>query len=295
MPRAALLSIHARVEGTKSSTWEDPSLVQLWGPRYNVFVVAARDLAIFSLGTYPDDIKGQRRAQDLAARLGALLGDLRMSYREAGHALGVHPNSLRYASPTGTILIRWVGAGPPTIWTVAPPDIDRRDARLELARRYMHSYGPTTPEAFAGWSGIGLRHAAAAFDALRGLLTPVQTPLGNAWILARDEPVLSAALGAAAPARFLPSGDAYLLLQGADRELLVPDADRRRALWTPRVWPGGLLLDGEIAGTWRRADAVLTVQTWRRLSRTERDAVEAEAQSLPLAGLEGRIVVRWDG
>jgi hypothetical protein len=55
------------------------------------------------------------------------------------------------------------------------------------------------------------------------------------------------------------------------------------------------LWDGEIVGTWRRADAVMTVQTWRRLSRTERDAVEAEAQSLPLAGIEGRIVVRWAG
>jgi hypothetical protein len=295
MPRAALLSIHARVEGTQSSTWEDPSLVQLWGPRYNVFVVAARDLYVFSLGTYPDDIKGQRRALDIAARLGALVGDSRMTYREAGRALGVPPNRLKFASTTGTVLVRWEGAGPPTIWTGPPPDIDRHDARLELARRYLHIYGPTTPEAFAHWSGIGLRPAVAAFDALRGLLTPVQTPVGDAWILTRDEPVLSAASGAVAPARLLPSGDSYLLLQGADRELLVPDAGRRRALWTPRVWPGGLLLDGEIAGTWRRADAVLTVQTWRRLSRTERDVVEAEAHSLPLAGIEGRIVVRWDG
>ena len=46
MPRAALLSIHARVEGTKPSTWEDPSLVQVWGPRYHVYVVAARDLPV---------------------------------------------------------------------------------------------------------------------------------------------------------------------------------------------------------------------------------------------------------
>jgi hypothetical protein len=49
MPRAALLSIHARVAGTQPSTWEDPSLVQLWGPRFNVFAVAAGDLAVFSL------------------------------------------------------------------------------------------------------------------------------------------------------------------------------------------------------------------------------------------------------
>ena len=31
MPRAALLSLHARVDGVEPSTWEDPSLVQLWG------------------------------------------------------------------------------------------------------------------------------------------------------------------------------------------------------------------------------------------------------------------------
>jgi Winged helix DNA-binding domain len=295
MPRAALLSIHARVEGTEPSTWQDPSLVQLWGPRFNVFVVAARDLAIFSLGTMPDDAKGQQRAKDLAARLSAVLNGARMTYREAGRALGVHHNSLRYAAATGTVLIRWEGARLPTVWTVPPPEADPRDARLELARRYLHIYGPSTPEAFGRWAGIGRRHSAAAFEALRSTLTPVRTPVGDAWILTRDEATLRATPGPVAPARLLPSGDAYLLLQGTDRDFLVPDADRRRALWTPRVWPGGLLVGGEIAGTWRRADAVMTVQPWRRLSRAERDAVMAEAGSLPLPGIEGRrIVVRWD-
>lgn len=296
MPRAALLSIHARVEGTHSSTWEHSSLVQLWGPRFNVFVVAARDLAVFSLGTLPDDVKGRRRAEDLAARLYSFLGGARMSYWEAGRAIGVHPNSLRYAAATGTVLIRWEGARRPTVWTVPPPAVDPRDARLELARRYLHIYGPTTPEAFARWAGIRPRHGVAAFQALGRSLTPVGTPVGDAWILSRDEPTLRAAPGPVAPARLLPSGDAYLLLllQGADRELLVPDADRRRALWTPRVWPGGLLVDGEIVGTWRRADAAMTIQPWRPLSRGERDAVAAEAASLPLPGIQGRIVVRWD-
>ena len=69
MPRAALLSIHARVEGTEPSTWEDPSLVQLWGPRYSAYVVAARDLAVFSLGRLPDDAAARRKAEDIAARL----------------------------------------------------------------------------------------------------------------------------------------------------------------------------------------------------------------------------------
>jgi len=294
MPRAALLSIHARVEGTQPSSWEDPSLVQLWGPRYHAYVIAARDLAIFSLGRLPEDAGARQIAENLAARLHALLGGARMNYDEAGTALGEHPNRLRYAAPTGTVMIRWDGARVPTVWTVPPVEIDPRDARLELARRYLHIFGPTTPEAFAEWAGISPRRGRAAFETLRRSLTPVRTPVGDAWILTRDEPTFRAAPWSAAPARLLPSGDSYFLLKGADRELLVPDADRRRALWTPRVWPGGVLVESEIVGTWRRADTRVTVQPWRRLSPAARDAVEAEAESLPLPGVRGRIVVRWE-
>ena len=297
MPRAALLSIHARVAETGPSAWEDPSLVQLWGPRFNVFLVPAGDLAVFSLGTLPDHARGRQRARDLAAALHTLLDGSRMGYAEAGRALGLHnPNLLRYAAATGTVAIRWEGARESTIWTVPPPEMSPRDARLELARRYLHIYGPATSQAFGEWAGIGPRPGSAAFEALGTSLTPVQPPVGGAWILTRDEAAARAALAAAAAAlaRLLPSGDPYFLLQGSDRDLLVPDAGQRQALWTPRVWPGALLLAGEIAGTWRRADAVLTVQPWRKLSPAERDAVAAEAAALPLPGTRGSIVVRWD-
>ena len=124
----------------------------------------------------------------------------------------------------------------------------------------------------------------------------MRTPIGDAWILTEDEAAFRADPGPAAPARLLPSGDPYFLRYAADRELLVPDPGRRGALWTPRVWPGALLVAGEIAGTWRRADTVMTVQPWQRLSSAERDAVTAEAESLPLPGTGVRqIVVRWGG
>ena len=293
MPRAALLSIHARVEGTRPSTWEDPSLVQLWGPRFSAYVVAARDLPFFSLGRLPDDAKGRRKAEDLAARLLAHLDGAKTTYGEAGRALGVHPNQLRYAAPTGSVLIRWDGARLPTVWTVPPSAVDPHDARLELARRYLHIFGPATPEAFARWAGIGLPRGRAAFDALRGSLTLVRTPVGDAWVLTRDEPTFRASPTLAAPARLLPSGDSYFLLHGADRGLLVPDAGRRAALWTPRVWPGAVLVGGEVVGTWRRSEAKVSVQPWRSLSRAARDAVVAEAEALPLPGVPGSIVVRW--
>jgi len=293
MPRAAVLSIHARVERTGPDAWADPSLVQIWGPRFHVFVIAARDLAVFTLGTLPGHAKGRQRAEDLAARLHAKLNGIRLPYGEAGRALGVHPNSLRYAAATGTVLIRWEGARQPIVWTVPRPETDPADARQELVRRYLRIYGPATPEAFGQWAGIGPRPAVATFSALRESLTPVVTPIGDAWILAEDETAFRTGPRPRAWARLLPSGDSFLLLQRADRELLVPDAGRRGELWTPRVWPGGLLLDGELAGTWRRAGPVLTVQTWRPLSGAERDAVAAEAESLPLPALGQRITVRW--
>jgi len=283
-PRAALLSIHARVEGASSNSWEHPSLVQLWGPRYSDYVVAAPDIAVFSLGRLPENARRRARAHDTASRLHAFLDGRRLPFGQAGHEMGVPHNSLRYAAPTGTVLLRWDGSRQPVVWTVPPPDVDPWQARLELARRYLHVFGPGTPAMFSRWAGIGIAEAGAAFKRLARALTPVRTPVGEAWILADDEITFRSQPGPVAPARLLPSGDAYYLLWGADREILVPEAKRRAELWTTRVWPGAVLLNREIVGVWRRSACEVSIDLWRRLSSAEWAAVEAEALSLPLAG-----------
>lgn len=294
MPRAALLSIHARVEGTEPATWEDASLVQVWGPRFNVYVVATRDLPVFTLARLPDGGRIRERAEDLAVRLHALLGGTRMRYDDAGQALGVHGNALRYAALTGTLAIRWEGARRPVVWTVPPPELEPAQATRELARRFVHVFGPATPGGFAEWAGIGARKAVGVFDDLAAELVPVRTPAGDAWILGRDEATIRQPETTAAAARLLPSGDAYTLgITKEDRALLVPDAGRRRELWTPRVWPGALLVEGKVVGTWRRAEARVTIQTWQRLSSPARAAVVAEVESLPLPGTAGRMTVDW--
>ena len=293
MPRAALLSLHARVEGVESSTWEDRALVQLWGPRYSTYVVPRRDFALFSLGRLPEDAKGRLRAERMAERMHAHLGGTRMTDRELGRAIGVG-NAMRYAAPTGTVAIRWDGARAPTVWTVAAPAIDPADACRGLARRYLHLFGPTTAEGFARWAGISRRSAANAFASLERSLLPVRSPLGDEWLLADDEPEMRAGETAPAPARLLPSGDAYFLLDGAERELLVPRADQRERLWTSRVWPGAILVEGEIRGTWRRSQHTVRIDAWARLSRARRDAIEAEVRALPLPGVERAVEVVWE-
>jgi hypothetical protein len=293
MPRAALLSLHARVDGVEPSTWADPSLAQLWGPRYHTYVVPKRDFALFSLGRLPDNAKSRLRAEQMAELLRATLEGRRVTDREAARALGVG-NAIRYAAPTGTVAIRWEGARAPTIWTVPAPEVDPADACRELARRYLHIFGPSTADGFARWAGIYRRPATDAFASLEGSLLPVRSPLGDEWLLADDEPAIRAGETVAAPARLLPSGDAYFLLAGAERELLVPREDQRQRLWTSRVWPGALLVEGEIRGTWRRAQHTVRIDAWARLSRARRDAIEAEAATLPLPGLERPIEVIWN-
>ena len=191
---------------------------------------------------------------------------------------------MRYATTTGTIAIRWEGARAPVIWKVDAAEIDPADARRELARRYLHVFGPATAERFARWAGISSRSAADTFASLERELLPVASPLGAEWLLAEDEPAIRAAEAPAAPARLLPSGDAYFLLWGEERELLVPEEDRRLRLWTSRVWPGALLVDGEIRGTWRRAGHTVRIESWEPLSRASKDAVEAEAAHPPAPG-----------
>jgi hypothetical protein len=294
VPRSALHALHARVSEVPPDGWEDEVLVQVWGPRYTVHVVPAGAHLPFTLGRLPNRGPMRDRAQALADRLRDYLDGRRLPMDPVGEALGVHPNSLRYAALTGTVLIRWAGARQPTVWTVPEPDLSPAQALQQLVSRYLHFFGPSTLESFVRWGGVDGPAAKAAFEALRQSLLTVRTPLGDAQILARDENAFRAPPRPPATARLLPSGDPYYLLWGAHRELLVPDPAQRAELWTTRVWPGGLLVNGEIAGTWRRSKAVVSVSAWRRLSPQERAAVEQEAATLPLPEVSAPIAVRWD-
>ena len=218
MPRAALLSIHARVARTPiPATWEDPSLVQLWGPRYSVFVVAARDVAVFTLGTLPDDARAGSRAagrrRPPARRARRHPDDLRAGGPRARRA--PQPAAVRVTRParsgSGGTARASRRSGPYRRRTTDP-----HAARLELTRRYLHIYGPATAESFGRWAGIGRQ---ARRGGLRGpgrCADAGRTPIGEGWILTRDEAAFRAAPG--------PVGTGAA---AAQRGCLFPAARRR--------------------------------------------------------------------
>jgi hypothetical protein len=87
--------------------------------------------------------------------------------------------------------------------------------------------------------------------------------------------------------RLLPVQDPYL--QQRDRATLPEDDRARRKLWQPVRGPGGVLVDGNVVGTWRARTAgnrlMVTVEPFDRLPRGARKAIEDEAEQLaPLRG-----------
>ena len=149
-PREALLGMHARVEACEPSAWQNSRLIQTYSPRQAVYVLPAKDFGIFTVGRLPRDPQDRQALEDLAEEAcRALDGQERLG--SGGHVA-------RAACPTGRIAIRWT-ASALYVREHERPAIDPETARLELCRRHVHAFGPTTPAAFAWWAGVPVREA----------------------------------------------------------------------------------------------------------------------------------------
>ena len=99
---------------------------------------------------------------------------------------------------------------------------------------------------------------------------------------------LDALRSATAPTgvRLLPPRDPYTQLR--DRATIVDEAHHRE-VWRAQGGPGTVLIDGEIAGTWRPRKRgqrlTITVEPFAPLSARDRERLEDEAERIgPLRG-----------
>jgi len=288
-PRSAVLALHARVEDVRPNDWESDALVQVWGPRGAVYVVPKRDVGVFTLGVLPRDRARRAEREAVADAVLEALGRREMTGSDlTQHIPDIDHVAVRLANATGRLRIRWDGRDT-TVTAARRPRGGAEPARLELLRRHLRCVGPSTPEGFRWWAGLERDDAERTWAGVGDELAEVDVKGTAAWLLADDVGALRRARQMRG-VRLLPPGDPYL--GGADRDRLVPQAAHRRAVWPPKnVWPGALLVDGEVAGTWRRQVRRVTITAWGALSTETRDAVEAEALSLPIEGR--RASVRW--
>jgi hypothetical protein len=291
-PRSGVMSLHARVEGTKPDSWEHPSLVQIWFRGGADYIVPRKDVGIFTLGCLPRDPKAiaalERLADDIhRAAKGEMtpVGDVARAIDHPSAADPFHP---RASSTTGRVHIRWDAS---RIWLipVERPSIDPEDARRELARRFLHWLGPATVRDLARWTGVLPVDAKATWAAIEPELTQVEVDAEvrerRRWMLTKDVERLRGAKPVEG-CRLVPFDDPFTKL---DKDLLVSDPARRMKAvpasgHSPGYIPGAILVDGEVVGGWQRQQRKVTLHPFRRLPPRLREALEQEALTMPIAG-----------
>jgi Winged helix DNA-binding domain len=175
--------------------------------------------------------------------------------------------------------VRVIPTGPGT--TLAPidgwPGVPTESAGAgSVASAYLRLLGPATPADVAKFLGTSVAELRRCWP---DDLVEVRVDGRRGWLPADR---VGALRSAPAPrlVRLLPPADPFL--QGRDRALLVPDKDRQSAVWSSIGKPGALLVDGEIAGTWRaraagRDTLDVTVTAFEPPGPKTRAAIETEA------------------
>lgn len=184
-------------------------------------------------------------------------------------AAGRHAQLVLATDTTGATLLH-----PP------PPhrQINLDDAPLAVAQAFFRVNGPTTRPLYRHWSEASTETTSHLWSQL-GELVRVEVS-DQRYDL--PESLLDEVRDAQNPdgVALVPPNDAYL--RQVDRTLLVPDKTRRSEVWRSLSAPGALLLDGEVAGTWRHrtADNELTIDPFGRPTRTQRAEAEVRAHTM---------------
>jgi len=296
---AAELSIGRRIAGATRSDvrhalWEKRTLVKTFGPRGTVHLLPATDLPMWtgamsvlpwSVPMHPEGVRfTPDQAEAVIAAIGDALADAELSVEELTEAIAdrIGPWAVeRTMEGFGGKWPRWrqltsaaahrgmlcfgpdhgrkVSYTSPRRWLPGFRPAEGDAALRELVLRYLHSYGPATPQHFARWLAIPPRSAVEAFGRLGNELQRVELDGEPGWTVAGDTQT------PAEPhrgVRLLPYFDAYVVA-GQPRMRLYSGLAATRAL-TPAGQAGNypvLLIDGVVGGVWhqRRAGGKLAV------------------------------------
>lgn len=131
--------------------------------------------------------------------------------------------------------------------------LERDEALAELARRYFTSHGPATLQDFIWWSGLPAADARAGLEMAKPHLTQEKIDGKLYWLAPFTGSVTSASPAAYA----LPAYDEYTVAYTDRRAVLDP----AHAVVTGNgIFSPIIVLDGRVAGTWKRTfkkDAVI--------------------------------------
>ncbi len=170
-------------------------------------------------------------------------------------------------------LVLQPGTSPPVLEQTGLEPADAVPEQLDVVRAYLRLAGPATPKQVAAFVDSSVAEVKAHWP---GDAEPVDVDGERRWVLAGTRPPERART-----TRLLAPFDPYLQIR--DRELLVPDRPAKD-LWPVLGRPGAVLVDGEVAGTWRPTTKAgrlaVTVTRWRPFDEA---AVEEQAEAMAAA------------
>ncbi len=323
---SAELQLTARVEGiaqadVREALWERRSLAKSWTLRGTLHLHPADELRLWTAARRAVVGEADYVTEDFAmvpavvAAIGDALAGRRLTREELADAVvaqvGPGPRE-QLASGWGYYLGDAALAGVlcfgppagakvtfvhPADWLGAQPSFEPEQALRGVARRYLAAYGPATHREFRQWftsRSFTPAHARALFDGLELIEVDVEGRV--VYVLEDEKPA-----AVRASVRLLPEYDVYVM-GFRERDHLVPAPVKEQVAAHGKgryEGPAGtpfLVIDGVCAGIWSRKKTArrieLRVEPARRLTRTERAGVRAEAERIGVFyGLEPVLTV----
>jgi len=319
VPSAAELCIGRRLAGAtradvQRALWTERTLVKTFGPRGTIHLLPTADLPMWtgalsalpsSVPAHPEGVRfPSEQAEEVLAAIGGALADTELTVDELTEAIADRAGPWAVERTMDAFQDKWprwrqltstaahrgrLCFGPdrgrkvtytnPHRWLPGFRPADGDAALRTLVTRYLHAYGPATPQHFARWLSIPPRYAAGLFGQLAGELERVELDGEPAWAVAGDTETPPRPHRGI---RLLPYFDAYVVA-GQPRERLYPGAAAARAL-TPAGQAGNypvLLVDGVVGGVWHQRRSgrklAITVEPLRELTAPQRRQLDDEA------------------
>ncbi len=297
---AAELALSARVRGltqehVREALWEERTLAKTWTIRGTLHLHPADELPLWTAAKravappwYEAYNLTPKQGEKVLDAIGEALDGRALLREELADEVARRAGAWtreRIASGWGYIIgsaaaVGKLCHGPPrgnkvtfvrTDQWVGWKEVDPHEALTEVCRRFVAAYGPVGPKEFASWFGIKPPAARALFESLGELPQPA---------LRQRAP---------GPLRLLPEYDCYVM-GFRERKQLVPMAVHERLQRHGKGQYEGiagvptLVIDGVVAGIWRRAKRgtriELSVEPARKLTAAERRELEGEAERI---------------
>lgn len=221
---------------------------------------------------------------EMSRQLTAVLPDHFLRFCKPCNAIHPYENSFRIAALQGGLELQ-AGTSPPIVQRIKGlrPNNFRHlgteaAARFDVIRNHLRFYGPATPTQVASFLDAPVRDVKGHWPSDVTTVSvegETRSALTDSLDLLTHPPE---------PEGLIFAGPYDPLLQARDRELLIPDARLRKAIWPALGRPGVIFAAGEPIGTWRPAKAGkkldVTVDVWNRPSAAIDTAIGEQAQRL---------------